>query len=95
MAVKIFIKRKVPKDKEARMLPLLLNLRSKAVTQPGYICGETLRRVNDPEGYIVIGTWKSVEDWEAWEASKERAEVQNKIDALLVAKTDSGIYFHG
>jgi len=93
--VKIIIKRKIPKGKEGQLLPLLLELRSKATTQPGYISGETLRNVNAPEDYVVISTWQSVEDWKAWEASKGRAEMQNKIDSLLGARTTYGVYYYG
>jgi heme-degrading monooxygenase HmoA len=95
MAVKILIKRRVPKAKEAKLLPLLLDLRSKATTQPGYISGETLRNVNDPEDYVVISTWQSVEAWKAWEAYKGRNEIQRKIDDLLGEKTTYGVYFYG
>lgn len=95
MAVKIIIRRRIPKGKEAQVLPLLLDLRSKAITQPGYISGETLINTNDPEDYVVIGTWKSVNHWKAWEATKERGEIQSKIDALLGEKAAYGIYFYG
>jgi len=95
MAVKIIIRRRIPKGKAAQVLPLLLDLRSKAMSQSGYISGETLRNVNDPEDYVVISTWKSVNDWKAWEASKERGEIQSKIDALLGEKAAYGIYFYG
>ncbi len=92
---KIIIRRRVPKEKEAKLLPLLVELRSKATTQPGYISGETMRNVNDPQDYIVISTWQSVEAWKTWEASKGRAEIQNKIDTLLGEKTVYGVYFYG
>jgi len=95
MAVKIIIRRKVPKGKESQLLPLLIDLRSKATTQPGYISGETLRNANDPQDYVVISTWQSGEAWKAWEASKGRAEIQAKIDALLGEKTVYGIYYYG
>jgi heme-degrading monooxygenase HmoA len=95
MAVKIIIKRKVPKGKEGQLLPLLLELRSKATTQPGYISGETLRNVNDPEDYVVISTWQSMDGWKAWESSKGRVELQNKIDSLLGIKTSYGVYYYG
>ena len=95
MAIKIIIRRRVPKEKEAKLLPLLVELRSKATTQPGYISGETMRNVNDPQDYIVISTWQSVEAWKAWEASKGRAEIQTRIDALLGKKTNYGIYLYG
>jgi heme-degrading monooxygenase HmoA len=95
MAVKIIIKRKIPKKKEEQVLPLLLELRSKAIMQPGYISAETLMNVNDPEEYVVIGTWKSVNNWKAWEASQERKEVQGRIEALLGEKATCAVYFYG
>mgnify|MGYP000291886232 FL=1 len=95
MAIKIIIRRRVPKEKEARLLPLLLEMRSKATTQPGYISGETMRNVDDPQDFIVISTWQSVEAWKAWLASKGRMEIQNKIDALLGEKTNYGVYYYG
>ncbi|MCK4794322.1 MAG: antibiotic biosynthesis monooxygenase [Desulfobacteraceae bacterium] len=95
MAVKTIIKRKVPKGKEAELLPLLAQIRSKALAQPGYISGETLRSIDNPEEYLVIGTWQSVDVWKAWQLSEERAEIQDKIDSLLGTKTEYGIYFYG
>jgi len=95
MAVKIIIRRKVSKGKEAQLLPLLVQLRAKAVTQPGYISGETMRNANDPEDYLVISTWKSVEDWKAWEANRARTEIVSKIDSLLGERTSFGIYYYG
>ena len=95
MAVKIIITRRVPKGKEAELLPLLLALRSRATVQPGYISGETLRNIDDPEEYMVISTWQSGDVWKAWAANPERAELQDKIDALLGEKTHYGIYLYG
>ena len=95
MAVKIIIKRRVPKEKESVLLSLLVEMRSKATAQPGYISGETLRKADDPEDYIVISTWQSEEVWKAWASSKERAQIQEKIDTLLGETTDYGIYFYG
>ncbi len=95
MAVKIIIKRRVPKEKESKLLPLLIEMRSKATAQPGYISGETLRNLRDREEYVVISTWQSEEVWKAWESNKERAEIQEKIDALLGKKTEYGVYLYG
>lgn len=95
MAVKIIIRRKVPKGKEAELLPLLLELRTRATTRPGYVSGETLRNVNDPEDCLVISTWQSVDVWRAWEGSRARKEIQDRIDALLGQKTVYGVYFYG
>lgn len=95
MAVKIIIRRRVPKAREGDLLPLLMEMRSKATIRPGYISGETLRNVEDPEDYLVISTWQSVDAWKIWEASNARAEVQKRIDSLLGEKSSYGIYFYG
>jgi antibiotic biosynthesis monooxygenase (ABM) superfamily enzyme len=95
MAVKIIIRRKVAKDKEGDLMPLLIQLRALATAQPGYVSGETLRNVSSPEDFLVISTWQSVDNWNVWMASKQRAEIQQKIDALLGEKTEYGIYFYG
>jgi heme-degrading monooxygenase HmoA len=95
MAVKIILKRKFAKDKEARLLPLLIQMRALAISQAGYISGETLRNTEEPEEILVISTWQSAESWKAWFRSSQRAEIQEKIDALLEAKTEYGIYYYG
>ena len=95
MAVKIIIQRKVPKDKESTLEPLLIEMRSKATTQPGYITGETLRNRDNPEEVLVISTWQSVDAWKAWQASEDRKKIQERIDSLLGKATEYGVYFYG
>jgi heme-degrading monooxygenase HmoA len=95
MAVKIIIKRKVSKDKEANLLPLLIQLRALATAQPGYISGETLRNMQNTEEYLVISTWQSTEDWDKWLSSAQRAEIQEKVDSLLGQKTTYDTYLYG
>ena len=95
MAVKIIIRRKVPKGKEEELLPLLVELRSLATAQKGYISGETLRNLNEPEDYVVISTWQSVDNWNAWSVNSQRTVIQEKIDALLGAETEYGAYLYG
>ena len=95
MAAKIIIRRKVPKEKESDLLPLLIQLRALATAQPGYISGETLRNLDDPEKYLVISTWQSVDNWKAWFSNKQRAEIQEKVDILLREKTEYSAYLYG
>lgn len=63
-----------------------------AFRQPGYISGETMRNVNDPNEYLVISTWKSIEDWERWFANKKREELEGKVDTLMGTETEYRIY---
>jgi heme-degrading monooxygenase HmoA len=95
MAVKILIKRKVAQDKAKEMIPLFRQMRVQANHQPGYISGETLRCLDNPEEFLVISTWESSAHWENWLKSDERKQVQDKIDALLGGKTEFEIYHYG
>ncbi len=93
MAVEVMIKRRVPQGAKARVLiPLILRLRALATYQPGYISGETLRNMNEPEECVVISKWHSLEHWENWLATAERRELQKKIDEVTGNKTEYDIY---
>lgn len=94
MTVKIVIKRKVSKDREKELLPLIKELRILTTRQNGYISGETLKRIDQPGETVVVSTWETVEDWNRWVNSQERAALQNKIDILLDQETKYEIYSH-
>jgi heme-degrading monooxygenase HmoA len=94
MTVKIVIKRKVSKDREKELLPLIKELRILTTSQNGYISGETLQRIDKPGETVVVSTWETVEDWNRWVNSQERAALQNKIDILLGQETKYEIYSH-
>ena len=95
MAVKILIKRSVPAEKARELMPFFQRLRALAMNQPGYISGETLKRIDRPGQYLVISTWNSIDNWRQWETSKERIELQSQIDKLLGQKTEYEIYQYG
>lgn len=95
MAVKIFIRRVIAEERINDLLPLFRHLRNLATNQPGYISGETLKRIDSPDQYLVISTWQSLDDWRQWVVSRERIEVQNEIDARLEEETIYEIYQYG
>lgn len=95
MSVKVLIKRRVVEEKARGMVPLFRKMRSLAMNQPGYISGETLRNMNDPEEYVVISSWQSSEQWVAWLNSPERQAIQSEIDQLLGGQTKYDIYHYG
>jgi heme-degrading monooxygenase HmoA len=94
MIVRVLMTRKMakqPKGMEHDLLPklseLLIELRALANRQPGYISGETLRNVDDPNEYVIISTWKNREAWDKWFANELRAEMEAKVDALIGSST--------
>ena len=92
MAVKIFIKRKVTGKENIELSLLLQKLRGLTLNQPGYISGETLRRIDRNDEWMVISTWRSIEDWNNWVNNDRRRVVQAEIDALLGTETEDAIY---
>jgi heme-degrading monooxygenase HmoA len=92
MAVKVIIERRVTKGKDTDLANLMREMRAKAMFARGYISGETLRAHDDPTLYVVISTWKSLDDWKAWEANPDRKEIQTKIDAILGQSTQNRIF---
>ena len=92
MTVKIFIKRVVSKENVLALTLLLKKLRSLTINQPGYIFGETLKRVDREDECMVISTWRSLDDWNAWLNNSERASIQSEIDLLLGLETDYAVY---
>jgi heme-degrading monooxygenase HmoA len=94
MAVQVLIRRRFVEGKEKELAPLIVKLRSLARMQPGYISGETLRCIEPAVEYeyLVRSTWQSLEAWKNWLHSKERKELQDKIDVISSEKTEYRIY---
>ena len=92
MTVKIFIKRKMQDQQSVELTLLLKKLRTLALGQPGYISGETLNRIDKKDECMVIGSWRSLEDWNNWVNNPKRIEVQTEIDKLLGSETEYAMY---
>jgi heme-degrading monooxygenase HmoA len=94
MAIRVLIERKVVLENEPALNNLLMKLRGKAMLAKGYISGETLRSLDDPNEYLVISTWTSLKDWKKWEADQERQEMQSQIDSLLRAPSIQRVFVY-
>jgi len=93
MAISVFIQRKFSdKEKAAKLAPLIVELRSLATVQPGYITGKTFRCIDCPGEFIVLSTWNSLDDWNNWLQSKQRMALQKQVDDLLGEVTQYRIY---
>ncbi len=88
MAVSIIIKRIVKDEAMADLLaPLLVQLRSRASVQPGFLTDQTFSCLDCEGEYLIISVWNSLEDWNRWMHSRERMLIQNQVDELLGEKT--------
>ncbi len=87
MSVHVMSIRKFQIEKTEKLIPLLAELSSRLKEQPGHISRETLRSLDNPGEYLARCEWETVEYWDKWLHSKERREIQGKIDSLIGEKT--------
>jgi len=92
MAIKILIRRNVAEKNVIELTVLLKKLRSLTLNQAGYISGETLKRIDKSNECLVVSTWRSVDDWNAWINNPQRTTIQSQIDKLLGHETEYAIY---
>ena len=93
MAIGVLIKRVTRPGEDAKvLLPHIIELRSLAVRQPGYISGETFLNLDRPEECLVIGRWTSLEHWQQWKRDPRRIELNENIEKHLETKTEYNIY---
>ena len=92
MAIKVFIKRKFPKDKEKELFRQIREIRSLVPLQPGYISGEYLKSIDDSDEIITISSWFSVDDWQIWYNSNQRKEIESRINAIPGVSSEYSIY---
>ena len=90
--IKVHIKREVPQDKVEDLRVLINQMRGLTMGQPGYITGETLKRVDKPGQSLVVAKWQSLDYWNRWLQSEQRAAIQDKIDQLVGQETQYEIY---
>ncbi|MBT3178950.1 MAG: antibiotic biosynthesis monooxygenase [Desulfobacula sp.] len=88
MAVSIIIKRTFTDEAMAvKLAPFIVQLRSRATVQPGFLTDQTFSCLDCDGEYMIISTWNTLEDWNKWMNSEERMAIQKQIDKLLGEKT--------
>jgi heme-degrading monooxygenase HmoA len=85
--VKVLMERTIRGQNVGQIVRLLRQLRVLAMQQPGYISGETLHGVVDPNYYLVISSWESLGRWEDWFNNPERQKLSAEIDGCLESPT--------
>jgi heme-degrading monooxygenase HmoA len=85
--VKVLMERTIRGQNVGQIVRLLRQLRVLAMQQPGYISGETLHGVDDPNYYLVISTWESLKQWQNWFNNPERRQLSTEIDGFLASPT--------
>ena len=90
--VKVLLERTIKGKHVGEIVRLLRQMRILAMQQPGYISGETLHALDDPNYYLVISTWETLEHWQAWYNNPERKKFQAEVDGYLEFPTQMRIF---
>jgi antibiotic biosynthesis monooxygenase (ABM) superfamily enzyme len=88
--IKVFAGYKLKAGADIR--PILLKLRSYAMTYPGFVGAENLTSAKDSSIVAMLCTWEKVEDWEIWERSEIRQELLRQAAKLLEEEPRVTIY---
>lgn len=81
--VRVLIERRIAEGMTGDFHQALRRMRLEAVQKPGYLSGESWRDARNPNHYVVISTWTSRDDWEAWAVSEARRKTMAVIGPML------------
>jgi len=89
MAIEVLIRRTTKPGINAKaLLPYIVELRSNAVKQPGYISGETLFNLERTDECLVVSRWTTMEHWREWHRSERRIQLNEEMGELLGTDTE-------
>ena len=81
--IRVIINRYFAEGMRENLLALQTKTRQNAIFSAGYISGESLQDMDDPQHNIVISSWRSKRDWEIWYSSSARKELAAEIAPML------------
>jgi antibiotic biosynthesis monooxygenase (ABM) superfamily enzyme len=76
----------------ADILPMIVKLRSHAMTYPGYVGAENLMNNHDVSIVAIITTWEDVEYFRDWENSRTRLAIMEEFKDLLDEEPKVSVY---
>ena len=90
--IKVHIRRQVTEENQNALMELVIQLRTTIAGHPGYLSSETLKGIDPPGEILVVSKWKSLFYWKQWYESRERRNLQERIEQLLETPTQYEIY---
>jgi heme-degrading monooxygenase HmoA len=90
--IKVMVEWRCKPGKMKALEGMIQDLRAKAMRKTGYISGETLKGVDDPNAYMVVSTWTRPLAWENWERSRERQEIIQLIAPNVIEDSCVRVY---
>jgi len=95
MVVKVLIRRRIKEGMSREVFALLNKFRSDAMSQKGYISGETLINHDNPQEILVVAMWQGIENWQKWKENPFRVANESKMAQWLEEPTSYDTYVLG
>jgi heme oxygenase (mycobilin-producing) len=80
---KVLIHRKIKPGTAEEFARLMREVLAGAAHAEGFISGETLQSLDDPNVHVTISQWKDLSYWNKWISSPERRKKQEEYDKIL------------
>lgn len=81
--LRVLIERHIAESLESHYQDVARRILQRAVAAPGFLSGEVLTDVNDPNHRLIWSTWRSAADWQRWLLSEERKSMMLELRPLL------------
>jgi|TARA_Y100001934_G_scaffold256439_1_gene324457 heme-degrading monooxygenase HmoA len=81
--IKVIIEREIAADMETTYEAAVKNTLRAILEAPGYVSGASYKDVKKENRRMIITNWTSVEAWQTWAKSPERANVIASIQPIL------------
>jgi len=93
--IRVIIERRLFPGMESSYKQVIREVKFQASGMPGYISGEALRNVEDHNVWLIVATWRTFTDWQAWQDSEAREELLAKIGPMLEQPETVSVYESG
>ncbi|KEA62790.1 hypothetical protein ADIMK_3262 [Marinobacterium lacunae] len=92
--IRVMIERQIADDLAVHYDRLSRELLQKAMHAPGFISGEVLRNIDDPNHRLTMATYRNISDWQRWYGSSERREMMETLFPLLQTEERITVFEH-
>ncbi len=92
--IKVLIERQVPEELTEQYLILARQALTLSMQGSGFISGEVLHDINNPERRLVIASYRTIQDWDRWYNSEQRREIMDQLGPMLEHEEKICIYEH-
>lgn len=81
--IKVAIERRLSSGMEQTYYQVLRKAKFEASGVNGYISSEVLRDMDNPDTWLLLVSWESLQDWLTWEQSETRRRLLAEISVML------------